>query len=134
MCIRDRFWGRQLTGSTEWRLRLDRLELSLTVEGRTHRVSVEEESAYRIKTGAFWADIDVYKRQQQDVLVTTGCPAFGDGHHLIFYQRTRMLGRIADRGRAQDELRSHPIESTDPLQATDDIGHMGTKDLSLIHI
>lgn len=61
------FWGRQLTGSTEWRLRLDRLELSLTVEGRTHRVSVEEESAYRIKTGAFWADITFYPRHGQEV-------------------------------------------------------------------
>ena len=46
-----------------------------------------------------------------------------------------MLGRIADRGRAQDELRSHPIESTDPLQATDDIGHMGTKDPAIgVHL
>ena len=61
------FWGRQLTGSTEWRLRLDRLELSLTVDGRTHRVSVEEESAYRIKTGAFWADITFYPRHGQEV-------------------------------------------------------------------
>ena len=61
------FWGRQLTGSTEWRLCLDRLELSLTVEGCTHRVSVEEESAYRIKTGAFWADITFYPRHGQEV-------------------------------------------------------------------
>jgi hypothetical protein len=50
------FFGRQLTGSFNWHLRLDGLELVLTVEGRTDRVHPEEETTYRIQPGMFWAD------------------------------------------------------------------------------
>ena len=49
--------GQHLTGSSDWRLRLEGLELALTLEGRTHRVNVEDEATYRVHTGTFWTDI-----------------------------------------------------------------------------
>ncbi|MDT4798915.1 ATP-dependent DNA helicase Rep [compost metagenome] len=52
-------WGRILTGSPDWRLHLKGLELSLTVEGRTHRVNVEEETTYRLDRGVLWTAVTV---------------------------------------------------------------------------
>ena len=49
--------GRTLTGSPEWQLELHGLTLSLTVSGQVHRVSVEDESAYTVREGAFWTDV-----------------------------------------------------------------------------
>lgn len=49
--------GRHVTGSPAWRLTLDGLTLSLEAVGETHRVSVEDESAYAVRLGAFWTDI-----------------------------------------------------------------------------
>ncbi|CAN7551974.1 UvrD-helicase domain-containing protein [Caballeronia sp. LjRoot31] len=50
-------WGRNLTRSPDWRLRLQGLELLLTVNGRTHRANVEEETSYRVNRGVLWTDI-----------------------------------------------------------------------------
>jgi DNA helicase-4 len=36
-------WGRVLTGSTDWTMRLVGLELSLIVAGRTYQVSLKNE-------------------------------------------------------------------------------------------
>jgi hypothetical protein len=61
------FFGRQLTGSLNWHLCLDGLELVLTTEGRTHRVHVEEETAYRIQPGMLWTDITLFPGQGAEV-------------------------------------------------------------------
>lgn len=54
------WWGRTLTGSPEWRLELAGLALTLTADGRTHRVEVEDEAAYQITRGTFWTDLVVF--------------------------------------------------------------------------
>lgn len=38
---------------------LDGLVLSLTVSGLTHRVSLEDETAYAVRVGALWADVEI---------------------------------------------------------------------------
>lgn len=57
------FLGRKLTGSPDWRLSLDGLELSLAMDGRVHRVNVEDEMAYKIRSGILWTDITFYPEQ-----------------------------------------------------------------------
>lgn len=59
--------GQHLTGSSDWRLRLEGLELALTLEGRTHRVNVEDEATYRVHTGTFWTDITFHTGRGQEV-------------------------------------------------------------------
>lgn len=59
--------GQHLTGSSDWRLRLEGLELALTLEGRTHRVNVEEEATYRVHAGTFWTDITFHIGRGQEV-------------------------------------------------------------------
>lgn len=61
------FFGRQLTGSFNWHLCLDGLELVLTAEGRSHRVHIEEETTYRIQPGMIWTDITLYPGQRSQV-------------------------------------------------------------------
>ena len=61
--------GRKLTGSPDWRLSLDGLELSLTINSRTHVVNVEEESAYQIRSGLLWTDITLYPGHGRDAKV-----------------------------------------------------------------
>ncbi|MGW9333495.1 UvrD-helicase domain-containing protein [Bosea sp. NPDC055594] len=64
---RPSFLGRRLTGSSDWRLRLDGPELTLTVAGRTHRVNVEEETAYRVQPGMLWTGITIYSEHGRAV-------------------------------------------------------------------
>ncbi|MNV04552.1 Helicase IV [compost metagenome] len=59
--------GQRVTGSSDWRLRLDGLELALTLDGRTHRVNVEDEAAYRVNAGTFWTDITFHPGQGREV-------------------------------------------------------------------
>lgn len=59
--------GQHLTGSPDWRLRLEGVELALTLEGRTHRVNVEDEASYRVHTGTFWTDITFRTGRGQEV-------------------------------------------------------------------
>lgn len=59
--------GQHLTGSLDWRLRLEGLELALVVDDRTHRVYVEDEAAYRINAGTFWTDITFHPGQGREV-------------------------------------------------------------------
>ncbi|HEL7629421.1 TPA: hypothetical protein UL921_001207 [Stenotrophomonas maltophilia] len=59
--------GHHVTGSSEWRLRLEGLELTLSLDGRTHRVNVEDEAAYRVNTGTFWTDITFHPGQGREV-------------------------------------------------------------------
>lgn len=59
--------GQRVTGSSNWRLRLEGLELVLALEGRTHRVSVEDETTYRVNTGTFWTDITFHPGQDREV-------------------------------------------------------------------
>lgn len=61
------WWGRHLTRSADWHLRLDHLKLSLTVNGRVYPVNVEDESAYRIHAGTFWTDITLHPGQSQEI-------------------------------------------------------------------
>lgn len=49
--------GQHVTGSSDWRLRLEGLELALALDGRAHRVNVEDEATYCINAGTFWTDI-----------------------------------------------------------------------------
>lgn len=59
--------GQRVTGSSEWRLRLEGLELTLALDGRTHRVNVEDEAAYRVNAGTFWTDITLHPGQHREV-------------------------------------------------------------------
>ncbi|MGQ9449373.1 UvrD-helicase domain-containing protein, partial [Xanthomonas citri pv. bilvae] len=59
--------GQHVTGSSEWRLRLEGLELALSLEGRTHRVNVEDEASYRVNAGTFWTDITLHPGQSREV-------------------------------------------------------------------
>ncbi|WP_024956671.1 UvrD-helicase domain-containing protein [Stenotrophomonas maltophilia] len=59
--------GRHVTGSSDWRLRLEGLELALALDGRTHRVNVEDEATYRVNTGTFWTDITFHPGQGREV-------------------------------------------------------------------
>ncbi|NIJ72276.1 DNA helicase-4 [Xanthomonas sp. F4] len=61
------WWGQHLTGSSDWRLRLEGLELALTLSGRVHRVNVEEETTYRVQAGSLWTDITFHPGQGQEV-------------------------------------------------------------------
>lgn len=61
--------GQHLTGSSDWRLRLDGLELTLTLDGDVHQVNVEAETNYRVHAGTFWTDITLYTRQGRTVKV-----------------------------------------------------------------
>jgi len=60
-------WGRNLTRSPDWRLRLQGLELLLTVNGRTHRTNVEEETSYRVNRGVLWTDIVLHPGDAREV-------------------------------------------------------------------
>ena len=60
------FWGQKLTGSPDWRLCLDGLELSLKMNGRIHQVNIEKETAYRINSGLLWTDITFFPGQGQE--------------------------------------------------------------------
>jgi len=60
-------WGRNLTRSPDWRLRLQGLELSLTMHGQTHRVNVEEETSYRVNRGVLWTDLTLHPGQSKEV-------------------------------------------------------------------
>ncbi|WP_232087953.1 MULTISPECIES: hypothetical protein [Xanthomonas] len=46
---------------------MEGLELALALEGRTHRVNVEDEATYRVNAGTFWADITFYPGQNREV-------------------------------------------------------------------
>lgn len=59
--------GQHVTGSSDWRLRLEGLELALALDGRTHRVNVEEEATYRVNAGTFWTDITFHPGQHREV-------------------------------------------------------------------
>lgn len=61
------FLGRKLTGSPDWRMSLDGLELSLTIDSCTHRFDVEDELAYQIRSGIFWTDITYYPKNGNKV-------------------------------------------------------------------
>lgn len=59
--------GQHVTGSSEWCLRLEGLELALSLGGRTHRVNVEDEATYRVNVGTFWTDITFHPGQNREV-------------------------------------------------------------------
>lgn len=63
------WWGQHLTGSPDWRLRLEDLELALTLGGRSYRINIEDESAYQVRAGTFWTDITFHPGQPQAVKV-----------------------------------------------------------------
>lgn len=62
-------WGRTLTSSPEWQLHLEGLQLTLMVDGRSHRLNVGEEATYSINRGAFWTDITAFPGLPQEVKV-----------------------------------------------------------------
>lgn len=59
--------GQHLTGSSDWRLRLEGMELVLTLDGRTHRANVEETATYRVQAGTFWTDITLKQFEGREV-------------------------------------------------------------------
>lgn len=61
------WWGRRMTGSSVWQLRLEDLQLSLTVDGHTHRVNIEDEATYHVHAGTFWTDITLQPGQDKKV-------------------------------------------------------------------
>ncbi|AMJ63947.1 UvrD-helicase domain-containing protein [Bosea sp. PAMC 26642] len=91
------FLGRRLTGSPNWRLLLDGPELTLTVEGRTHRVNVEVESAYRVQPGMLWTGITFYPEHGRAVA--------GDGlPNAAGAALTRALNAVLIEKRLREEL------------------------------
>ena len=50
-------WGRLLTGSQRWRLRLVNESLELEVNGQLHRAAIDESSPPRVHRGLFWTDL-----------------------------------------------------------------------------
>lgn len=62
-------WGRNLTRSPDWRLSLQGLKLSLTVNGKTHGVNVDEDGSYRVNRGVFWTDVTVHPGRSRAVKV-----------------------------------------------------------------
>ncbi|MFM0455201.1 helicase IV, partial [Paraburkholderia nemoris] len=62
-------WGRNLTRSPDWRLSLQRLELSLTVDGKTHNVDIADSNAYSVNRGIFWTDIALHRGPSRVVKV-----------------------------------------------------------------
>lgn len=63
------WFGRHITRSPEWSLRLDGVVLSLTTEGRKYQVNVEAEADYRIQQGSLWTDVTFYPGQGREVNV-----------------------------------------------------------------
>ncbi|WP_437420384.1 UvrD-helicase domain-containing protein [Stutzerimonas chloritidismutans] len=63
------WWGRRLTRSPDWRLRLKDLELALTLGRHTHSVNVEDEASYRVHAGTFWTDITLHPGQSRELKV-----------------------------------------------------------------
>lgn len=61
--------GRTLTGSPDWRLRLQGLDLSLTVNGHTCPTNVEQELSYRVHKGLLWTDLTLYPGQARETKV-----------------------------------------------------------------
>ncbi|HIE0523709.1 TPA: UvrD-helicase domain-containing protein [Stenotrophomonas maltophilia] len=59
--------GQHVTGSSDWRLCLEGLELALALDGRTYRVNVEDEATYRVNAGTFWTDITFHPGQGREV-------------------------------------------------------------------
>jgi len=47
--------------------------------------------------------------------------------HLFFHQRFGMRMRVADGGRAQDELRAHAVERADALEPADHVGDVAAE-------
>lgn len=70
--------GQLLTGSPDWKLRLDGLGLTLTVGGRTVALSVEEESSYRLQRGAWWTDFTAHPGSGASIKVDGLPNAAGD--------------------------------------------------------
>ena len=62
-------WGRRWTRSTDWRLCLEDLALTLTVDGRAHALNVEDEATYRLHAGTFWTDFTAFPNTWQEVRV-----------------------------------------------------------------
>lgn len=56
-----------MTGSVDWQLELSGLQLSLALNGQTHRVNVEEETAYRINQGLLWTDVTFYPGHRLEI-------------------------------------------------------------------
>lgn len=69
-------WGRKLTRSPDWRLFLEGLKLSLTVDGKTHAVNVDDAGAYRVNPGVFWTDVTLHLNPSRVVKVD-GLPNAG---------------------------------------------------------
>jgi DNA helicase-4 len=63
------WWGKHLTGSSDWRLRLEGLEIALKRGGSSLRVNVEDESTYRVHVGTFWTDITLHLGKGREVKV-----------------------------------------------------------------
>jgi len=53
-------WGRTMTRSQNWHLRLQGLELSLTVSGKTYSVDIDEDHSYWLNRGFFWTDVTLH--------------------------------------------------------------------------
>jgi DNA helicase-4 len=63
------WWGRLLTGSSDWRLHLRGPEIMLALLGRSHRVNVEDETSFSVQAGTFWTEVTFYPGQEREVKV-----------------------------------------------------------------
>ncbi|QVQ29523.1 UvrD-helicase domain-containing protein [Achromobacter deleyi] len=62
-------WGRYLTGSPDWVLRIQDAQFQLTITGQIYRVNIEEETAYRFTRGYFWSDFTLHPGRPSELRV-----------------------------------------------------------------
>ncbi|TBW10033.1 helicase IV [Azotobacter chroococcum subsp. isscasi] len=53
-------WGRILTGSPQWHLRLEGQDIALIVDGRVHRTPIHSESTLQVHQGLVWTDLTLF--------------------------------------------------------------------------
>lgn len=92
------FWGRAFTWSPNWSLKLEGHDLSLTINGQTHRVSGEDESTYQIDSGLIWTDITL-RAKKNEIIKVDGLPN-ALGSKLI-----HILDEIATQRRIYDDAK-----------------------------
>ncbi|MCW0466126.1 hypothetical protein NB705_003199 [Xanthomonas sacchari] len=84
--------------------------------------------ALRARRGA-QAQVGVDHRRvpQQHVLVAAGRAGVGDRVHTLLDQRLGVSARVADGGRAQDELRRDAVERADALEPAQHVGDVAAE-------
>lgn len=70
---RPSWWGRHFTRAPEWSLYQQALELSLTINGRSYVIHINDEKPYKVRSGLFWTSITL-NSDQLGIVEITGLP------------------------------------------------------------